>query len=564
MRTKKIFNYLIKGILAFVIFVSISPAKSVLAHSYNCNNYNNYNYSYKETICVYKSWSGQPLKYGEKRPDVYFQLLKDGRPVGEPKKAVKNKASFTISSFRDIYRYTIKEVNADGSDWSAEGYRAGSVRRDSCNPCVFYITNIKERTETICVYKSWSGQPLKYGEKRPDVYFQLLKDGRPVGEPKKAVKNKASFTISSFRDIYRYTIKEVNVDGSDWSAEGYRAGIVYRSSYNPCVFCVTNNKDKMPAPGEVTVDKIWTGVDLEVGQNYPDVYFQLLKDGHAVGSPVLYEGHTVTFKIDNKDEISKYVVKEVNADGSDWSAEGYVPGTIEGSDGVFTVENRKLGPKPASASIVLRKTMLGRPIKDGEFSFQLINDQGVVIETITNLGNDICFSEIEYTKAGTYRYTVVEQEGDNKNIIYDAKVIEVIVEVKDVEGQLVAEVSYSPGNEFNNQLKEKHVKVIKIDENYDYLVGATLQMTSDNGYNEVWVTNGKGRTFELTEGRYTITELSTPNEEYELASPVVFDIVYNEAKEELEFVIVDEGEGNIINEVENIIYMLDKFKIIIN
>lgn len=86
------------------------------------------------------------------------------------------------------------------------------------------------------------------------------------------------------------------------------------------------------------------------------------------------------------------------------------------------------------------KTLTGRDLKAEEFSFQLADKDGKVLQTVTNGENGkFAFSAITYTEAGTYTYTVKEVEGDLEHVTYDRSVYTVTVTVEDdLAGKLVA------------------------------------------------------------------------------------------------------------------------------
>ncbi|MBR2719466.1 MAG: Cna B-type domain-containing protein, partial [Clostridia bacterium] len=80
------------------------------------------------------------------------------------------------------------------------------------------------------------------------------------------------------------------------------------------------------------------------------------------------------------------------------------------------------------------KTLEGRDLTEGEFSFQLIDAAGKVVETVKNdADGKIAFSKITYTLAdvGEHAYTVKEVTGEDKEITYDSTVYEITVTVAD-------------------------------------------------------------------------------------------------------------------------------------
>ena len=108
--------------------------------------------------------------------------------------------------------------------------------------------------------------------------------------------------------------------------------------------------------------------------------------------------------------------------------------------------SRRLNISPVTANVVrtakintaqreATKTLIGTPLKAEDYSFELIDEAGTVIETVKNAADgSITFSAIEYDldDAGkTYTYTVKEVNDGKAGITYDTTVYTVEVEVKD-------------------------------------------------------------------------------------------------------------------------------------
>lgn len=427
--------------------------------------------NYKKTkptpgkIYVCKRWNGDPLQYNESRPDVYFELYKDGVSTGVRKKLDPrtNIVEFTVSDYREMNRYTVKEVNEDGSPWTADGYEQGRISGlHFKNPCVayFYASNVKKpkgEPGQIYAYKNWEGENLEYGEEYPDVYFQLYKDGNPVGGPVKLENDWVIFDIDNFDEIDRYTLKEVNADGSPWTHEGYRRGYITRKdvrSDRKAIFEAINYKEKTKIyPGEISVDKTWTGDALPEGEEHPDVYFQLLKNGVKVGTPVKYLGERVIFTIDNIKEIDQYTVVEINEDGTPWSAPGYEAGEIVGENGHFTISNRRINPEPIRVPIEVKKIFNGyENITDDSFLFELLDEDGNVLQTAWNKNKTVKFEDLEFNQAGEYIYYIREVDREEPGIIYDKKTIKVQIDIDlDDDNKFTYTVSYEPSDKFENK-----------------------------------------------------------------------------------------------------------------
>lgn len=93
--------------------------------------------------------------------------------------------------------------------------------------------------------------------------------------------------------------------------------------------------------------------------------------------------------------------------------------------------------------IKVAKSLTGRDLKDGEFSFELREIKGEdseLIETVKNDANgNVVFSAIKYTEAGEHTYTLSEVKGNAGGITYDETVYTIVANISDNDkGQLVA------------------------------------------------------------------------------------------------------------------------------
>ena len=115
-----------------------------------------------------------------------------------------------------------------------------------------------------------------------------------------------------------------------------------------------------------------------------------------------------------------------------------------------------------SVTIEGTKVLEGKELISGMFSFELLDESGKVLQTVTNDANgSIKFETINYDKVGTYKYKVREVNGTLEGISYDEKEFEVIVNVSDDgNGQLEAEVNY-PNKQpiFTNSYKANSITV---------------------------------------------------------------------------------------------------------
>ena len=101
---------------------------------------------------------------------------------------------------------------------------------------------------------------------------------------------------------------------------------------------------------------------------------------------------------------------------------------------------------PAATEVKLgaSKVLSGKDLKEGQFSFQLKDADGKVLQTAKNAADGtVGFEAISYDKPGTYAYSISEVDDGQKNVTYDAVEHRVTVTVTDDgAGHLVATVTY--------------------------------------------------------------------------------------------------------------------------
>lgn len=199
-------------------------------------------------------------------------------------------------------------------------------------------------------------------------------------------------------------------------------------------------------------------------------------------------------------------------------------------------------PTPSEKQITTSKILEGRDLQGGEFSFNLFDENGTVLQTKQNAADGtVTFDAIAYTEAmiGTHKYTIKEVvPADQANIQYDEGQVDVTVTVTKDEAanSIQAVVSYGAKKTFinkvipptpptvnNPELKLYTLKVRKVDEKGDYLAGAVFGLFEADGVTPVANPYGQGQAqaisgqdglasfvgFEAKE--YVIKELSAPS-----------------------------------------------------
>ena len=103
--------------------------------------------------------------------------------------------------------------------------------------------------------------------------------------------------------------------------------------------------------------------------------------------------------------------------------------------------------EPVKVKPEFKKTLEGRNLVDGEFSFTIKEQKSSPDgheETVQNADGKVSFSELTFNKPGTYKYKITEKAGSDAAVDYDAMEITMTVEVtQDAAGVLKTKVTYS-------------------------------------------------------------------------------------------------------------------------
>ena len=151
-----------------------------------------------------------------------------------------------------------------------------------------------------------------------------------------------------------------------------------------------------------------------------------------------------------------YSVKEIGTYPG-WEQEDYAYSNATGviqpyshrdypeSTGTTTVLVNRYTHK-GTAVVEAVKNLIGRTPAEGEFTFQLVDSTGAVIDTATNEAGTgkVVFGELSYDKIGTYTYTIREVAGDDETVEYSDEeiAVTVVMEDKEGEGRLTPTITY--------------------------------------------------------------------------------------------------------------------------
>lgn len=146
---------------------------------------------------------------------------------------------------------------------------------------------------------------------------------------------------------------------------------------------------------------------------------------------------TVTVKDDGKGNLTEPVVKMEQIYKDDGTATSQV---IDDQIAVITNTYR---PKETSVTLKATKRFTGGELAGGDFTFQLLDKDGSVVQTVQNeKDGKVAFAAIDYATPGDHDYTIKEVKGADSTVVYDAKGVKVHVKVTDEKGELKATVTY--------------------------------------------------------------------------------------------------------------------------
>ena len=162
--------------------------------------------------------------------------------------------------------------------------------------------------------------------------------------------------------------------------------------------------------------------------------------------------------------------------------------------------------QPARVDLAFTKRLEGRKLTAGEFTFNLVDQSGNVVDTQKNDSfGHITFIPQLFNHAGVYHYTVEEVPGTEAGINYDAMKAEVSITVDEDGNSYIAHTIMPTDTEFNNTYTPSPVKVglefNKVLSNGSLNVGDfSFTLIGDNNVNET-VTN-------KADGKITFSDLS--------------------------------------------------------
>lgn len=270
-------------------------------------------------------------------------------------------------------------------------------------------------------------------------------------------------------------------------------------------FTNTYSVGKLPSSitDQINIDKDLTGRDLKKGE----FTFELLENGDVVATGSNDASGNVTFEKITYTQPGHhtYTVREVNNDlgGVTYDDQLYTVYTqiIDQGNGKLKAEHQavvqmdnefapiegnkitfsnKYEAKGTTASIGAVKRLTGKDLKDGQFTFQLKDETGKVIDEAKNdKAGAISFKALEFDKAGTYKYTISEVNDKQKEIKYDISEKAVTITVKDSgDGYLQAQVESEKQLIFTNTFEAAGGSGTKTGDNMNLVLPIMMMLTA--------------------------------------------------------------------------------------
>lgn len=339
--------------------------------------------SVTDQITVTKSLTGRDLTADEFSFELLEIIDKEVKPVETVENAANGKVTFSAIKYTEIGQHTYKLHEVKGN--------AGGIDYDDAVYTI--VTTIADNGK---------GQLVATHE---------LKDAKDV----KSIEFKNAYTTNA-TEASLAGIKNLQVDDALTPAD----------ITGKFTFTVTG-EEGAPMPASTSVHN---NVDGKV--DFGKITFTLDDLNKAVGEKPEKREHTFTYTVTESGEVAGVTndakpSREVSFTVTDDGKGNLRVSRKPDGDAAFTFTNTyNVTPVETSVTeqITATKVLTGRNLKDGEFSFELVEGDKVVAKGTNADDGTIAMDKITYTKPGKYTYTLREVNGGttSKGITYgDAK-----------------------------------------------------------------------------------------------------------------------------------------------
>lgn len=429
---------------------------------------------------------------------VNFGAFSYAKPGTHEYTIVERKGDLSHVAYDDTLHHAVVTVTDNAGTLQASVVYDGT---DAAKPT---FTNAYKARATdsgaIALTKSVDVHDGSYQLKAGDFAFELMgSDGSVIQTQKNDADGKVAFDKLTFdhAGTFTYTVREVqptddapgvpgvtctgktytltyvvkdNNDGklvvesstvkpSEGTENGVSPGtMTFANSYQPGQTSyqisgtkVLKNADpattRTPADGEFTfaLIDVTTGQEIDRTTNVGNAFTFKAISYTATGSHAYQvkevAGHDGTITYSD-------AVLDVTVNVTDDGGSGQLTATASKAAADLTFTNTYT-PTATTATITGTKALTGRDLAEGEFSFDLKDADGNVVQTVQNgVDGTFGFAPLQLDKAGTYVYTVSEQAGATANgVTYDTTVFTATVTVTEnaETHELEAQVAYSTG-----------------------------------------------------------------------------------------------------------------------
>lgn len=343
--------------------------------------------SVTDKIDVTKSLTGRDLTVGEFSFELREIKDEDSELIETVKNAADGKVTFSAIKYTEIGQHTYKLHEVKGN--------AGGIDYDDAVYTI--VTTIADNGK---------GQLVATHE---------LKDAKDV----KSIEFKNAYTTNA-TEASLAGIKNLQVDDALTPAD----------ITGKFTFTVTG-EEGAPMPASTSVHN-----DVDGKVDFGKITFTLDDLNKAVGEKPEKREHTFTYTVTESGEVAGVTndakpSREVSFTVTDDGKGNLRVSRKPDGDAAFTFTNTyNVTPVETSVTeqITATKVLDGRDLKEGEFSFELVEGEGKDVKVVATGKNaadgTIAMSPVKYDKAGTHNYTLREVNGGttSKGVTYsDAK-----------------------------------------------------------------------------------------------------------------------------------------------
>ena len=539
---------------------------------------------------------------------IAFTLDDLNKALGEKPEKREHTFTYTVTESGEVAGVTNDAKLSRKVSFTVTDDGKGNLRvsRKSDGDVAFTFTNtysvtpVKTSvTDQTAATKVLTGRDMAEGEFSFELVEGEGKDAKVIATGKNAADGKITMSPIEYTKAgkHKYTLREV---------KGNAGGITYSDAKYTIETTITDNGDGTLSATHVlkdvkvaefknsynvtpksssvtdliTADKVLDGRDLKAG----DSRFELVEgnnvvatgtnnaDGKIVMDPVTYTAageHT-------------YILRETKAgtteNGITYSTAKYTIVTTvkDNNDGTLSVEHKlqnvdkatfenayTVTPKSFSVTdqITATKVLTGRDLKEGEFSFELVEGNDVVATGKNDDRGKIKMSPIEYTAAGKHTYTLCEVPGDaNNGITYDGKTYTIETTITDKgDGTLEAKHVLNGADEakFNNSYKPNpdefsvtdQITATKFLTGRDMAEGEfSFELVEGEGKDAKVIatgTNAADGKITMSAVKYTKAGTHTYTLREVKGGTTSKGITYSDAKYTIETTITDNGDGTL-------------------